>query len=71
MPNETVKVLVLETDETHPKTMEEKGGFGVIFNELMTDAGHMHDPPLEVDVDMRFVVDNPVTSPPKYRSQLP
>lgn len=60
MPNETVNVLVLETDQTHPQTMKEKGGFGVIFRELMTEAGHSHHPPLDIDIDMHFVVDDPV-----------
>ena len=29
---ETVKMLILETDETHPKTMRERGGFGEIID---------------------------------------
>lgn len=62
MPNETVKILVLETDETHPDTMKEKGGFGVIFHELMTEAGNSHEPPLNVEIDMHFVVHDPVRS---------
>jgi hypothetical protein len=59
-PRETVKMLVLETDETHPDTMKERGGFGSVFRELFTNAGNKHDPPLGVELDMHFVVDDPV-----------
>lgn len=37
-----VRMLVLETDEPHPDTQEEKGGFGEILNELLTEAGQSH-----------------------------
>ena len=53
-------MLVLETDETHPDTMEEDGGFGKIVDRLFTTAGNNHDPPLGIEVDMHFVVEDEV-----------
>ncbi|KAI5356633.1 putative glutamine amidotransferase domain containing protein ChyE [Septoria linicola] len=59
MARETVKMLVLETDETHPKTMKESGDFGQIINRFFTEAGENHDPPLGIETDMHFVVEAP------------
>lgn len=59
LSNEYVKMLVLETDDPHPDTLQEKGSFGEIFHSLFTEAGDKHDPPLKVDTDMHFVVDDP------------
>lgn len=56
--NETVKMLVLETDEPHPDTVREKGSFGEILDRFFTQAGQEHDPPLGVETDMHFVVDD-------------
>ena len=51
-----IKLLVLETDEPHPETKDEKGSFGGIFHNLFAEAGQKHDPPLGVETDMHFVV---------------
>lgn len=55
----SVKMLVLETDEPHPDTQDAKGSFGDIFNQLFTDAGKEHDPPLGIETIMRYIVDDP------------
>jgi GMP synthase-like glutamine amidotransferase len=54
-----IKLLVLETDEPHPETKDERGSFGKIFHNLFAEAGCNHDPPLGVETDMHFVVDDP------------
>ena len=62
MAKDTIKMLVLETDATHPETQERRGGFGHVFNDLFQQAGDAHDPPLGVETDMHYVVedgDNP------------
>ncbi|KAK4631087.1 Putative glutamine amidotransferase-like protein [Fulvia fulva] len=59
MHKDFVKILVLETDEPHPDTQHEKGSFADIFNHLFTKAGQSHDPPLGVELDQHFVVDDP------------
>jgi hypothetical protein len=56
----TVKMLVLETDEPHLKTMQECGSFGEIIGNLFKKAGEEHDPPLGIETDMHFVVEDPV-----------
>ncbi|CAK1357704.1 putative glutamine amidotransferase-like protein [Cercospora beticola] len=56
---ETVKMLVLETDEPDPRTVEEKGGFGEIGDRFFTKAGDNHDPPLGIETDTHFVVEDP------------
>jgi GMP synthase-like glutamine amidotransferase len=55
----SIRMLVLETDEPHPDTRDDKGSFGDIFNQLFTDAGKNHDPPLGIETDMRYIVDDP------------
>lgn len=60
MLRETVKILVLETDETDPRTKKKHGGFGDVFRDLFQTAGRSHEPPLGVELDMHFVVDDPV-----------
>ncbi|EMF13981.1 class I glutamine amidotransferase-like protein [Sphaerulina musiva SO2202] len=55
---ETVKMLVLETDQTDPNTMEESGSFGQIIDRLFTTAGNNHEPPLGIEVEMLFVVED-------------
>ncbi|KAG9238007.1 class I glutamine amidotransferase-like protein [Amylocarpus encephaloides] len=61
-PENTVRMLVLETDEPHPDTIDAKGGFGDIFHSLFTEAGNEHNPPLGVETDMRYVVNDPSNS---------
>lgn len=58
---ETVKMLVLETDQTDPNTMEESGSFGQIIDRLFTTAGNNHEPPLGIEVEMLFVVEDEVS----------
>jgi GMP synthase-like glutamine amidotransferase len=58
MPKDTIKMLVLETDATHPETQQRRGGFGHVFNDLFQQAGAAHDPPLGVETDMHYVVED-------------
>lgn len=50
-------MLVLETDQTFEETAERKGSFGQIFHELFSKAGQDHDPPLEIETLMKFIVE--------------
>ncbi|KAF6834758.1 gmp synthase [Colletotrichum musicola] len=52
-----VRMIVLETDTAHPHTHAEKGSFGDILHSHFQNAGADHDPPLGVDTDQRFVVE--------------
>jgi GMP synthase-like glutamine amidotransferase len=52
-----VRMLVLETDEPHTDTQEEKGSFGVILNELLVDAGEAHEPKLAIETSMQYIVE--------------
>lgn len=52
-----VRMLVLETDQTFEDTAERKGSFGQIFHELFSKAGQKHDPPLEIETLMKFIVE--------------
>lgn len=52
-----VRMLVLETDETHPDTQKEIGGFGEVFNALLVKAGDDHDPPLGIETMMQYIVE--------------
>ncbi|KAI5238784.1 class I glutamine amidotransferase-like protein [Aureobasidium subglaciale] len=52
-PNK-VRMLVLETDEPHPDTIEEKGTFGEVFDRLFKAAGDNHDPPLGIETAMNM-----------------
>ncbi|KAK8907297.1 hypothetical protein QC760_004563 [Botrytis cinerea] len=54
-----VRMLVLETDSPHPDIRDEKGGYSDILNALFQDAGKEHDPPLEIETEMHYVVDDP------------
>lgn len=60
-----VRMMVLETDDTHPDTQEERGSFGQIFDELFKKAGDNHDPPLGIETAMHFVVEEKGGSIPK------
>lgn len=57
MGKDTIKLLVLETDTPHPETQERRGSFGSIFNELFQEAGAQHKPPLGVETEMHYVVE--------------
>jgi GMP synthase-like glutamine amidotransferase len=50
---DSVRMLVLETDETHPDTQKEIGGFGEIF----IKAGDDHDPKLGIETMMQYIVE--------------
>ncbi|KAK5029522.1 hypothetical protein LTS07_005984 [Exophiala sideris] len=63
----TIRMLVLETDEPHPKTKASKGSFGAMFDNLFKEAGKIHDPPLTVETEMRYVVEDP----PKHKGHVP
>ena len=52
-----VRMLVLETDETHPDTQREIGGFGEVFNDLFVRAGDEHDPQLGIETMMQYIVE--------------
>ncbi|KAI8940458.1 hypothetical protein NX059_004144 [Plenodomus lindquistii] len=52
-----VRMLVLETDETHPDTQKETGSFGVVLNELLKEAGESHHPSLGIETAMQYVVE--------------
>ncbi|KAH7355414.1 class I glutamine amidotransferase-like protein [Rhexocercosporidium sp. MPI-PUGE-AT-0058] len=54
---ERVRMLVLETDQTFESTSERKGTFGDIFHSLFSKAGQDHEPPLEVETAMKFIVE--------------
>jgi len=51
-------MMVFETDEPHPETIEEKGTFGDVFDKLFKTAGDNHDPPLGIETAMKFVVES-------------
>lgn len=52
-----VRMLVLETDEPHPDTQEEKGSFGEILNKLLVHAGEAHNPKLAIETAMQYIVE--------------
>ncbi|TID22172.1 anthranilate synthase component II [Venturia nashicola] len=52
-----VRMLVLETDQTFEETAKRKGSFGQIFHDLFSKAGQDHDPPLEIETLMKFIVE--------------
>ena len=52
-----VRLMALEVDSVFETTRERRGTFGDIFHELFTTAGAEHDPPLEVETIVRFVVE--------------
>lgn len=53
-----ITVLVLETDEVFPDTRDRKGSFGQIFHDVFSKAGEEHDPKLELQTKIKFVVEN-------------
>ncbi|TEA22297.1 putative glutamine amidotransferase-like protein [Colletotrichum sidae] len=53
-----IRMIVLETDDAHPDTHADKGSFGDILHSHFQAAGADHDPPLSVDTDQRFVVED-------------
>ncbi|GKT80815.1 GMP synthase [Colletotrichum tofieldiae] len=61
-----VRMIVLETDEPHPDTHATKGSFGEILHSHFQHAGAEHDPPLGIDTDQRFVVEEKGGTVPKF-----
>lgn len=57
--DDSINMLVFETDEPHSETEDRKGSFGDIFHDLFTKAGAEHDPPLSVNTSMHYIVDDP------------
>jgi GMP synthase-like glutamine amidotransferase len=62
---EKVRMLVLETDETHPDTQEETGSFGDVLGQLLKKAGDQHNPSLGIETAMQYVVEPEGGSIPK------
>ena len=63
--NDIVRLMVLETDEPHPHTQNEKGSFGEILHHHMTKAGDDHNPPLGIETDQVYIVTE------KHHGRLP
>lgn len=61
-----VRIIVLETDEAHPDTHEEKGSFGEILHSHFQHAGAEHVPALAVDTDIKFVVEDKGGTVPRF-----
>lgn len=53
-----VRLLILETDEPHPRIQKDRGGYADILDNHFNRAAAAHDPPLELETDMRFVVED-------------
>ncbi|KAG4433039.1 hypothetical protein IFR05_011478 [Cadophora sp. M221] len=53
-----IRMLVLETDQTSESTSERKGTFGDIFHSLFSKAGQAHEPQLEIETVMKFIVES-------------
>ncbi|TLS31278.1 hypothetical protein PpBr36_02338 [Pyricularia pennisetigena] len=51
-----VRMMVLETDEPHPKSLERKGTYGENLHRHFKAAGDEHKPRLGIEADIRFVV---------------
>lgn len=51
-----VRLMVLETDQPHPDTQNERGSFGEILHTHFSQAGAAHHPALGVETDQVFVV---------------
>ncbi|CAI4213591.1 unnamed protein product [Parascedosporium putredinis] len=59
-------MMVLETDEPHPEEHKRRGSFAKILHHHFASAGESHDPPLDVDTDKRFVVEDKGGRVPKF-----
>lgn len=55
---EKIRILVLETDDLHPETAQEKDGFGGILGELFKRAGDEHDPSLGVETVIQYIIED-------------
>lgn len=54
---DSVRMLVLETDQGDSQTQENRGTFAQRFDEVFKNAGDAHDPPLGIHTIMRFIVE--------------
>jgi hypothetical protein len=54
---EKVRMLVLETDDSHPETQKEQGGFGDVLGKLFKEAGDEHVPQLGIETLMHYVIE--------------
>lgn len=61
-----VRMIVLETDMPDPKTQSRHGTFGEILHEHFVRAGDAHDPPLGIETDTRYIVNEKTSDMPKY-----
>jgi hypothetical protein len=55
--SQKIRVMALETDAVFDTTRARRGTFGDIFNELFASVAAEHDPPLEAETQIRFVVE--------------
>ena len=53
-----IRLLILETDQPHPSIHSTRGGYASILSRHFDRAAEVHDPPLTVECDMRFVVED-------------
>lgn len=60
------RMMVLETDEPHPDDEKEKGGLAEHLHRHFVKAGEAHDPPLGIETDQRFVVEEKGGKVPKF-----
>jgi GMP synthase-like glutamine amidotransferase len=63
---EKIRMLVLETDETHPDTQKEHGGFGEVLGTLFKRAGDNHDPTLGIETVMQYIVEDDGGEIPRF-----
>ncbi|KAL9005308.1 MAG: hypothetical protein Q9188_001899 [Gyalolechia gomerana] len=63
--DDKIRMLVLETDEQHPDDHRESGSFGDVLDALFKKAGHAHDPPLDIETVIRFIVEEKGGAVPK------
>ncbi|CAJ2510418.1 Uu.00g051210.m01.CDS01 [Anthostomella pinea] len=61
-----IRMMVLETDDPHPETHDEKGSYSEILHRHFVEAGKSHNPPLGVETDRRFVVRDKGGKVPKF-----
>jgi hypothetical protein len=59
-------MLVLETDDPHPDTKQDKGSFGDVFGELFKKAGDAHEPSLGIETVIQYVVEDKGGKVPRH-----
>jgi hypothetical protein len=63
---EKIRMLVLETDETHPDTQKEHGSFGEVLDTLFKKAGDDHEPALGIETVIQYIVEDDGGKIPKF-----